>query len=164
MSNREYESREINQNRNEDSSSFLLGAIIGGVVGAACALLFAPKSGKDIRNKISSNTGSIVNKTGKLGETMKNKGNELAAKTSSFSQEIVHQSSDLINKVKEKASNREATENKNEREIRFIPIGGTGKADSKKQESKGASDDEAIRKKLMEAQVAFDEEENRIKL
>jgi hypothetical protein len=40
MPNREYDSRDTNQTRNEESSnSFLLRAIIGGVVGAAAALL-----------------------------------------------------------------------------------------------------------------------------
>ena len=39
MSSKEYESRETNQNKSESSSgSFLLGALIGGLVGAAAAI------------------------------------------------------------------------------------------------------------------------------
>jgi gas vesicle protein len=40
--------------------SFLIGATIGGVIGAAVALLFAPFSGQDLRNQISDRTQSFA--------------------------------------------------------------------------------------------------------
>ncbi|GHH97325.1 YtxH domain-containing protein [Neobacillus kokaensis] len=163
MANREYDSRETNQGRNEGStSSFLLGAIIGGAVGAAAALFLTPKTGKDLRNTIGSNAGSIVNKTGQLSETVKTKGTALAAKTSTLSQGIVQQSAELLSKVKEKAISKE--EAKDDTEINYISIGSSSNTSPVKQEDKGTANDDEIRKKLLEAQMAFDEEENRIKL
>ncbi len=162
MPNREYESRETNQNRNgETRGSFLLGALLGGVVGAAAALLFAPKAGKDLRNTISHNAGSIVNKTGQLSETVKNKGNELTAKTSSLSQGIVHYSNELLNKVKEKT--RTPDETGKESESQYISIGSPGKSTSKQKDKDAAKKDDEIRKKIMETEKAFDEEESRMK-
>jgi gas vesicle protein len=67
MSSKEYELRETNQNKNEDSSSsFLLGALIGGLVGAAAAIFLAPKSGRELRNTLNNQAGTIKEKTTKL--------------------------------------------------------------------------------------------------
>ncbi|MGG3560334.1 YtxH domain-containing protein [Neobacillus rhizosphaerae] len=160
MSNREYESREANQNRNDESSnSFILGAFIGGVVGAAAALLFAPKSGKELRSTLTNQAGSIMDKSGSLRENVVSKSSELASKTASISQGIVLQSSELVNKVKGKQSPKE------ESELTYIPIQhGKEKGTVKKSNESGPSDSEDIRKKLEEAQKAFDEEESKVKL
>jgi gas vesicle protein len=64
---KDYESRELNQNKSEDSSSsFLLGALIGGLVGAAAAIFLAPKSGKEIRNTLNNQAGTLKEKTVQL--------------------------------------------------------------------------------------------------
>ncbi|MDF2854444.1 MAG: YtxH protein [Neobacillus sp.] len=61
---KEYVSKENGQRHNEDStSSFLLGAIIGGVIGAAAAMLLAPKSGQEIRSTINNQAETIKEKT-----------------------------------------------------------------------------------------------------
>ncbi|TDL77506.1 YtxH domain-containing protein [Rhodococcus qingshengii] len=61
---KDYESRELNQNKSEDSSSsFLLGALIGGLVGAAAAIFLAPKSGKDLRSTINNQAETLKEKT-----------------------------------------------------------------------------------------------------
>ena len=41
----------------------MLGALIGGVVGAAAAMLLAPKSGQEIRSTINNQAGTIKEKT-----------------------------------------------------------------------------------------------------
>lgn len=160
MSNREYESRESNQNRNDESSSnFILGALIGGMVGAAAALLFAPKSGKELRMALTEQAGPILDKTGQLRENVVNKSNELASKTASLSQGIVLQSSELVNKVKGKPAEKE------ESDSTYISLQtGNKKADSKKPAEAGHLNSDEIRRKLEEAQKAFDEEENKVKL
>jgi len=64
---KDYESRELNQNKSEDSSSsFLLGALIGGLVGAAAAIFLAPKSGKEIRSTLNNQAGTLKEKTVQL--------------------------------------------------------------------------------------------------
>lgn len=68
MSNsKEYESRETNHIKSESSSgSFLLGALIGGLVGAAAAIYLTPKLGKDLRTTFSSQADALKEKTAQL--------------------------------------------------------------------------------------------------
>jgi gas vesicle protein len=75
------ELRENMQNRNDEpkrSNNFLLGALIGGLAGAAVALLFAPKSGKELRNR-------LLDQTALTGESLWEKGNELVKKQKNLS-------------------------------------------------------------------------------
>jgi gas vesicle protein len=164
MPNREYDSRDTNQTRNEESSnSFLLGAIIGGVVGAAAALLLAPKSWKEIRDTFSHQAGSLMDKTTSMRENVMTKSNELVSKGSSLSQGIVLQSTELMSKVKGKiTSNEELNELE---ELTYIPIQAPKeKIKAKKSIEIEPLDSSEIRKKLEEAEKAFEEEENKVKL
>lgn len=157
-----YETRESVQIKNEDSSnSFLLGALVGGLVGAAAALLFAPKSGKDFRDLI--NTEALLEKTGLIRETVLNKGSEWMNKTSSISQNLVQQSSDLLNKAKD--AGKPAAESVANTVTQYIPLRDKVKEEptSESMEAKSPVDDSDIKKKLEEAKKAFDEEENKIK-
>lgn len=72
------------QNRNSSTSNFLLGVLIGSVVGAATALLFAPKSGKELRIDITNQYENLKDKSSELKET------------------VIEKSSDLTNAAKEK--------------------------------------------------------------
>ncbi|HJV31245.1 MAG TPA: YtxH domain-containing protein [Bacillales bacterium] len=75
------ELRENMQNRNDEpkrSNNFLLGALIGGLAGAAVALLFTPKSGKELRNR-------LIDKTTLTGESLWEKGNEFVKKQKNLS-------------------------------------------------------------------------------
>lgn len=64
MSSKDYETREV---KGEDtSSSFLLGALIGGLVGAAAAIFLAPKSGKELRSTLNNQAESLKEKTVQL--------------------------------------------------------------------------------------------------
>jgi gas vesicle protein len=164
MAKREYESRETNQARNEGSSnSFLLGALIGGIAGAAAALFLAPKTGKELRNAVTNQAGSLMDKTIELRGSVKNKSNELATKTSSLSQGLVQQSSDLLKKVTGRTSSQDETGE--EADLTFIPINEPKEKKAiKKTISIGTLDSSEIRKKLEEAQKAFDTEESKVKL
>ncbi|WHX99637.1 YtxH domain-containing protein [Neobacillus sp. DY30] len=67
MSSKDYELRETNQNKSEDSSSsFLLGALVGGLVGAAAAIFLAPKTGRELRSTLNNQAGAIKEKTVQL--------------------------------------------------------------------------------------------------
>ncbi|WHY66009.1 YtxH domain-containing protein [Neobacillus sp. SuZ13] len=164
MSNRDFDSRETNQARNEESSnSFLLGAIIGGVVGAATALFLAPKSGKDLRNRFSNQAGSIIGKTSTIRDNVISKSNELVSKSSSLSQGIVLQSTGLLDKVKGKITNQ--SEQVDESESTYIPIQPLKeKSKAKKSIEIGTLNSTEIRRKIEEAEKALEEEENKVKL
>ncbi|MED3563861.1 YtxH domain-containing protein [Bacillus xiapuensis] len=161
MSNKENEKQETNQKRNEDSgNSFLLGAIIGGMVGAAAALLFAPKAGKEIRNKLCKQTGLFMEKTADLRGDMVNKSSQLATKTTSITQGIVQQSSDFLSKTKLKPKAKEEQGEKSE--VIYIPIHPPQEERvSIRTEIPLNSDD--IKRKLEEAKKSFDEEELKVK-
>jgi hypothetical protein len=141
MPNREYDSREPKQTRNEESSnSFLMGAIIG----------------------FNNQAGSLLDKTTTIRESVLTKSNELVSKGSSLSQGIVLQSSGLVNKVKGKITNQAELRDE---ERTYIPIQALNdKEKPKKSIEIGSLDSAEIRKKLEEAEKAFDEEENKVKL
>jgi gas vesicle protein len=64
---KDYEMRGTSESKNEESSSsFFLGVLIGGLAGAAAAILLAPKSGREIRSTINYQAGSIKEKTVQL--------------------------------------------------------------------------------------------------
>ncbi|NRD76146.1 YtxH domain-containing protein [Bacillus sp. BRMEA1] len=162
MANRENEKQEIYQSSHEETSnSFLLGAIIGGVVGAVTALLLAPKPGNELRRSLSSQAGTIFEKTEQVRDNVRVKSNNLVSKTADISQGIVLQSTGLINKVKGKAVNQ--NDPIIEQDSGYISIASPKKPSSIKTALKGTLDGEEIRKKLEEAQKAFEEEEQKVK-
>lgn len=164
MTTREHETRENAQNKNEESSNnFLLGALIGGMVGAATALLFAPKSGKELRNSLNNQTGSLKEKTIQLRENVLNKSSEIVNKTSSLSQDFVQQSTELLNKAKNMSKTNDDYEGKSE--IHYIPIHNLPEKVTNKNsfEDGTTTNDSDIRKKLEEAKKAFDAEEFKVK-
>jgi gas vesicle protein len=170
MSGKENETRENNQNRNKEnhtSKNFIAGAVIGGVVGAAAALLLAPKAGKEIRSGLNNQMNNLLEKTTQLSDDVFEKSNGLAAatkeKTALLSKAVVQQSKEIVNKAKGFTS--DSIDEQEESETSYIPI---NRAGSKINTPKGNVDTSAdketdIRKKLEEAQRAFDEAENSIK-
>lgn len=88
-----------NQNNQKiDSKDFLIGALVGGIVGATTALLLAPKSGKELRTNI-----------GEQATQIKDKGSEITSRVREKSSAIVNtvseQSNQVAGKVKEITSN-----------------------------------------------------------
>lgn len=143
------------QNVNETSGSkeFLLGAIIGGLVGAATALFLAPKSGKEIRTELNTQAGNLKGKTSQFYDVAKVKSTELAevakVKSSSIGQVVSKQSNDIMNKVKsiKPAKTGDEVNVELEDEDDFSPI---------------LSDDKELQRKLEETKRAFDETESQL--
>lgn len=52
----------MEDNNSSYSKGFLIGAVVGGAVGAVVALLFAPKSGRELRRDIAERTEEVVDK------------------------------------------------------------------------------------------------------
>ncbi|MEK3991514.1 YtxH domain-containing protein [Robertmurraya sp. FSL R5-0851] len=144
--------KENRQNVNETSSSkeFLMGAIIGGLVGAATALFLAPKSGKEMRTELNTQAESLKGKTSQLYDVAKTKSTELAevakVKSSSIGQAVSKQSNDMMSKVKlikpETESEADVVY-----EDDFSPV---------------LSDDKELQRKLEETKRAFDETESQL--
>lgn len=65
---------------NSQGSSFLLGTIIGGVVGSVTALMLAPKSGREMRGDLANGAKQVGQATAKIAEDVTGKTEEWASK------------------------------------------------------------------------------------
>jgi gas vesicle protein len=84
---------------------FLAGAIIGGVVGAAAALLMAPKSGEELREDIADKVQEISENTHDFADDIHEKGKRFANNASSGASSIVDQASDVIETITDEIQN-----------------------------------------------------------
>lgn len=67
----------MKNNDKDRAGAFLLGAFIGGLIGGATALLFAPTSGKKLRRKISDKAEDFYEDAQEYYETGKEKVEDL---------------------------------------------------------------------------------------
>lgn len=84
----------------EDSvqvKDFVIGALVGGIVGAAAALLLAPKAGSELRNDVAVQAVTLKEKGVELSGTAKEK-------TTQLSNQLKEQSVTLVEKVKAKTA------------------------------------------------------------
>ncbi|MNI02893.1 YtxH-like protein [compost metagenome] len=72
-----------------NGKDLLIGAVIGGVLGAATALLFAPKSGKELRGDIAEQVQTVSEKTQQVAGTVNQKTQEIARTVGSQTTEWV---------------------------------------------------------------------------
>ncbi|WP_409289864.1 YtxH domain-containing protein [Peribacillus sp. SCS-37] len=89
---------------NMSSRDFLMGTLIGGIIGAATALFMAPKSGRELRTDLNTQTTKVLDKTEKMRQTAMEKGTQFAGaakeRTSSVTGAVTSTSQNLMNKVK----------------------------------------------------------------
>lgn len=88
-----------------NSKDFIVGSLVGGLIGAATALFLAPKSGKEIRNDLGQQASIVKGRTEKFTSQTLEKSAGLAnvakEKTVSLSQVVSEQSSQIMNKVRD---------------------------------------------------------------
>jgi gas vesicle protein len=75
----------------------LKGAIIGGAVGAAAGLLFAPKAGRELREDLKNRYSDVHQKT-------KDVVSDVAAKTQGMVKEVGQQATDIADKTRSAVS------------------------------------------------------------
>lgn len=80
-----------------NGKDFFIGAVVGGVLGTITALLFAPKSGRELRADISEQYGKISGKTAELAEAV-------GSKTQAISRTVGQHSEELLGKAKAAAA------------------------------------------------------------
>ena len=99
-----YESVQDQSNNHINTKDFLIGTLVGGIVGALTALFLAPKSGKELRGDLNDHAYLLREKTESLRETAIEKSSEITStvkdKTSALSKKVSEQSQGLVNKVK----------------------------------------------------------------
>lgn len=90
---------------NLNGKDFLLGAFVGGVIGALAALLLAPKSGRELREDISEQYHQVSEKTKVLASDMSRKSQQIvhdvSEKTQAIAQEVSAKGQELAHKAKE---------------------------------------------------------------
>lgn len=137
---------------NINAKDFLIGALVGGIVGAATALFLAPKSGKEMRSDLNIQAQALKEKTGQFAETAKVKGVELVEtakeKSTTIGQTVSKQSSEIINKVKSLKPSKGAVEQTEEEGL------------TEESNFDASANAEDIQRKLEETKKAFDETES----
>lgn len=128
---------------NLSTKDFLIGAIIGGAIGAAAALFFTPKAGKDLRQNLTHQAYTLKEKTSHLRDAAVSKGTELAGvakeKSTSLGQAVSKQSSELMNKVK--SFKPQANENEEQEFAEADTMGSNSDIQRKLEETKRAFDE-----------------------
>lgn len=174
MNSQELKQYEANQQKSEENintKDFLIGALIGGMVGAATALFLAPKSGKELISDLNEQASVLKGKSGQLRETALTKGTELAnvtkEKTNTLTQAISKQSSELVNKVKNlkegQNANGQAFENGGAEGNEQLASENRSESYNEDFQDAGIAplNDSEIQMKLEETKQAFDETEKK---
>ncbi|MBM7572839.1 YtxH domain-containing protein [Aquibacillus albus] len=88
-----------------NSKDFMIGSLIGGIVGASMALLFAPKTGKEFRNDLNQGANYVKDRAYEWKDIAYEKGSEwkdyARDNYSQLSQNVSEKSQELGDKVKE---------------------------------------------------------------
>lgn len=71
------------------AKGFFLGALVGGAVGAVTALLFAPKSGRELRRDIADKSGEFYEKAGDYFDDVQDETREMVNQGRAKAQNIV---------------------------------------------------------------------------
>ncbi|WP_078595005.1 YtxH domain-containing protein [Evansella clarkii] len=94
-------------NNGMNTKDFIIGMFVGGTIGAAAALLTAPKSGKELRQDINEQARAAKDRTTDWTSQAVEKGNQLAVTakegTSTIAKTVSGQSTSLVEKVKDLA-------------------------------------------------------------
>ncbi len=142
--------RTYEEDRNSiNSKDFMIGALVGGIIGAATALFVAPKAGKELRNDITEQARNISEKTDKLRRDITETAKE---KSSTVSEVVSTKSAEIVSKVKRM---RPTNELEGLEELEAEPIVSS--------EADVATTIEEAQQKLDEAKKAFEETENDLK-
>ncbi|WP_337035394.1 YtxH domain-containing protein [Paenibacillus illinoisensis] len=72
----------------QSGSTFAKGIFIGGLLGAAAALLFAPKPGRELRGDLSEKVGLVTDRTKEVAAVVSDKATELAKTVSTKTADI----------------------------------------------------------------------------
>ena len=75
---------------------FISGILIGGILGSAIAMLFAPMTGKKLRRKISNATDDMLEDVSGYVETGKEKAEELIKEGKKKASEILNDAKKLV--------------------------------------------------------------------
>ncbi|MFD2611833.1 YtxH domain-containing protein [Paenibacillus gansuensis] len=85
----------------KSGGGMMTGIIVGGLVGAAAGLLFAPKKGTELRQDLMSSCSTLNEKTSELTGTLGTKAKDLASNVGTQAGSVAGQASQMLSKAKE---------------------------------------------------------------
>lgn len=98
-----------NNNDQINSKDFLIGSLIGGIIGATAALFLAPKSGRELRQDLNQGAAEVKDRASEWSSMAQEKGIELKNKAyekgSELKDKAMSSTSDLTKKVSEGTQN-----------------------------------------------------------
>ena len=95
----------MDEQSNSNASGFLLGALAGAIVGAGVALLFAPKTGKAMREDLYKQYEPIAQKVSSFASDAVNRASDVASRVSDRASEMVGRATDKASDLTDQASN-----------------------------------------------------------
>lgn len=104
------------------SKNFLYGFILGGIVGAALAFLYAPRTGKELRDSIKNGTGKTISELDGYFEYARNSVGQVVNEAKKKSEELVNQAKNLMQESEELLS--KAKDIDIEEDIKNFPVSG----------------------------------------
>jgi len=84
---------------NMNGKDFLLGAVVGGIIGAVTALLLAPKAGSELRADLKETAGTVSTKTQEIAHLVGERGTAIAKTVGTHTTEWVDKAKDLAGNV-----------------------------------------------------------------
>lgn len=84
---------------NMNGKDFLLGVVVGGIIGAATALLLAPKSGSELRADLRETAGTVTARTQEIAHQVGERSQQIARTVGSQTAEIVGKAKELAGTV-----------------------------------------------------------------
>jgi len=92
-------------NNDMNSKDFLLGVVVGGIIGAATALLLAPKPGNELRGDIKETWHTVSHKTQELAHQIGERGQEIAKTVGAQTSELLHKAKEVASAVADEVKN-----------------------------------------------------------
>jgi gas vesicle protein len=106
-----------NNNQNIDSKDFMIGALVGGMLGAAAALLLAPKAGKELRSDLNEQAVYLKDKSNEFSHLAREKSSNIVRTVSEQSNQVATKVKDLTTNLRKDIDKWRAKEEENASEL-----------------------------------------------
>jgi gas vesicle protein len=106
-----------NNNQNIDSKDFMIGALVGGMLGAAAALLLAPKPGKELRSDLNEQAVYLKDKSTEISQIAREKSSNIVKTVSEQSNQVATKVKDLTSNLRKDIDKWRAKEDENASEL-----------------------------------------------
>ncbi|KZE64603.1 hypothetical protein AWM68_10710 [Fictibacillus phosphorivorans] len=106
-----------NNNQNIDSKDFIIGALVGGMLGAAAALLLAPKAGKELRSDLNEQAVYLKDKSNEISHLAREKSSNIVRTVSEQSNQVATKVKDLTSNLRKDIDKWRLKEEENASEL-----------------------------------------------